>query len=248
MSFKDKVVIVTGASSGMGEGIALAFAAEGAKVAMASRSIEKTDMADRVREAGGTPLLITADIGKPEDVTRIIATTREAFGRIDILVNNAWWVGYAPTELNDLSEEGIEGETATFKGLLRLVRDVLPIMREQHYGRIINITSIASKIRNPLWPVYAGLKAGVAHFSRSVAQVVAKDGITINCVGPGLTNIERTNMIFPEEAMQAMIATIPVGRVGETLDVNNAVLFFASDASEFITGQELTVCGGQAPW
>ncbi len=248
MSLKDKVVIVTGASSGMGEGIAVAFAEEGAKVVLASRSIEKTDVPARVKQSGGTPLVVPGDIGKLEDVKNLIQKTMDVFGRIDILVNNAWWMGYAANEMDDLSEEGIEGQTATFKGLIRMVREVLPIMREQKYGRIINITSMASKFKNPLWPVYSGLKAGIAHFSRCVSDVVAKDGITINCVGPGLINIDRTNDIFTVEGTQAMVATIPVGRVGETSDVNNAVLFLSSDASEFITGQELSVCGGQCPY
>jgi NAD(P)-dependent dehydrogenase (short-subunit alcohol dehydrogenase family) len=121
-------------------------------------------------------------------------------------------------------------------------------MREQKYGRIINITSIGGKIKNPMWPVYRALKAGIAHFSRSVADVLARDGITINCVGPGLINDDATIRTLTEEVAAGMAGLIAVGRMGEFEDITRAVLFMADEAAGFITGQELTVCGGQSPY
>jgi acetoacetyl-CoA reductase len=121
-------------------------------------------------------------------------------------------------------------------------------MREQKYGRIVNISSIGGKIKNPMWPVYSGLKAGIAHFTRSTSDVLARDGITINCVGPGLINDEATIRALTEEGTAGMAAIIPVGRIGEFEDINRAVLFMADEEAGFITGQELTVCGGQSPY
>lgn len=248
MRFKDKVVIVTGASSGIGQGIAIGFAREGANLVLASRSIEGSETVKQVQDLGRRVLAVKTDVSVPEEVDAMVGKAVHEFGRIDILVNNAWWMYYAANELDDMQPEAVDGQTNTFKGYINTVRAVLPHMRKQKYGRIINITSIGGKMKNPLWPVYSGLKAGVAHFSRSLSDVVARDGITVNCLGPGLIRDDRTISIFTEEGAQGMAALIPVGRMGEFADVNNAIQFLASDESEFITGQELTVCGGQSPY
>ena len=248
MRFTEKVVIVTGAGSGIGQAIAIAFAKEGATLVLASRSIEKCDTSRQIQDLGRRALAIKTDVGVQEQVEAMVNKAVQEFGRIDVLVNNAWWMNFVPAELSDMEPEAVEAQTNTFKGYINTVRAVLPHMKEKKYGRIINITSIGGKIKNPMWPVYGALKAGVAHFTRCACEVLARDGITINCVGPGLINDNATKQVFTEEGTAGMAAMIPVGRIGELKDITRAVLFMADDEAGFITGQELTVCGGQSPY
>ncbi len=248
MSFKDRVVIVTGASSGIGKAIALAFANEGADLVVASRGIEESETPKQIQDLGGRVLAVKTDLGVREQVEAMINKAAEEFGRIDVLINDAWWTDMVPTELMDMEPEAVEAQTATFKGTVYAVRAVLPHMRDQKYGRIINITSLGGKIKNPMWPVYGALKAGLAHFTRCASDVLARDGITINCIGPGLINDELTIRVFSEEGAAGMAAMVPVGRIGELTDITRTVLFIADDEAGFITGQELTVCGGQSPY
>jgi len=248
MTFKDKVVIVTGASAGIGQAIALAFAKEGADLVVASRSIEESETPKQIQDLGSRVLAVKTDVGVQEQVETMINRAAEEYGRIDVLVNDAWWMDMVAAEMSDMEPEAVEAQLNTFKGYINTVRAVLPHMREQKYGRVINITSIGGKIKNPMWPVYSALKAGVAHFTRSVADVLARDGITINCVGPGLINDDATIRALTEEGAKGMAALIPVGRIGEFEDITRAVLFMADEEAGFITGQELTVCGGQSPY
>ncbi len=248
MRFKEKVVIVTGAGSGIGQAIAVAFAGEGADLVVASRRIEESVTPKQIQDLGGRVLAVKTDVGIQEQVEAMVNKAMEEFGRIDVLVNDAWWMNMVPTELSDMEPEAVEAQTNTFKGYINTVRAVLPHMREQKCGRIVNITSLGGKVKNPMWPVYGALKAGIAHFTRCASDVLARDGITINCVGPGLINDDATVRVFTEEGTAGMAAMVPVGRVGELKDITRAVLFMAEDEAEFITGQELTVCGGQSPY
>ena len=248
MKFKDKVVIVTGASSGIGQAIALAFAKEGADMVVASRSIEDSETLKQIQELGNRVLAVKTDMGVLEQVEAMVNKAVDEFGRIDVLVNDAWWMNMVATELSDMEPEAVEAQTATFKGTVYAVRAVLPHMREQKYGRIVNISSVGGKIKNPMWPVYGALKAGLAHFTRCVSDVVARDGVTINCVGPGLIRSVAASRAFTEEGVEGMGAVIPVGRLGEYKDITRAVLFMADEEAGFITGQELTVDGGQGPY
>ena len=248
MRFKDKVVIVTGASAGIGQAIALAFAKEGADLVVASRSIEESETPKQIQNLGRRVLAVKTDVGAQEQVEAMVKKAVDEFGQIDVLVNNAWWMDMVAAELSDMEPEAVEAQTNTFKGYISTVRAVMPHMREKKYGRIVNITSIGGKIKNPMWPVYGALKAGLAHFTRCTSDVLARDGITINCVGPGLINDDATKRALTEEGTAGMAALIPVGRIGEFEDITRAVLFMADDGAGFITGQELTVCGGQSPY
>ncbi len=137
MRFKDRVVIVTGASSGIGQAIALAFAKEGANLVVASRGIEKSETPKQIQELGRRVLAVKTDVGVREQVEAMINKAVEEFGRIDVLINDAWWMGFNTGELSDMEPEAVEAQTDTFKGCISAVRAVLPHMRAQKYGRII---------------------------------------------------------------------------------------------------------------
>ena len=257
MRFKDKVVIVTGASRAIGKTIAIAFAREGADLVLAARTVSEEDApatrpgtimatAEEVRALGRRALPVKTDVGVRSEVEEMVKKTVEEFGRIDILVNTAWSVGWKAEPLDDLMRvEESDATIETFRGVVNCFRAVLPHMRSQKYGRIISITSVGAKIKPVPCPVYAGLKAGVAHFSRVVSDVVARDGITVNCVAPGIMATASTFDIFTG-LEDAIAATIPVGRLEEEEEAANAVLWLASDEASYITGAHLSVDGGMA--
>jgi len=256
MRFKDKVAVVTGASRGIGKEIALAFAKEGADLVLAARTVAKEDekfknrpgtiseVAEEIRKMGRKALVVKTDVSIRSDVENLIEKTIEEFGKIDILVNSAWSVVFKPEPLDDLMRSEVSDATlGTFKGIVDITRAVLPHMRSRNYGKIINITSMGGKSKVANAPVYAGLKAGVAHFSRSVSAVVAGEGITVNCVAPGIIDTPSTYDCYPgmEEMFKAMI---PAHRLGQESEVARVVLFLADDDSSFITGVTLSVDGG----
>ena len=256
MRFKDKVAVVTGASRGMGKEIALALAQEGADLVLAARTVSEDEVAletrpgtisavaKEIEEMGRRALPVKTDVSVRSDVERLIQAAIDEFGQIDILVNCAWNVTFKPDPLDDLMRSDVADATiGTFKGIVDITRAVLPHMRSRKYGKIINITSIGGKNKVMNAPVYAGLKAGVAHFSRSVSEVVAGEGITVNCVAPGIINTASTYDCYPglEEIFKA---TIPMHRLGEEKEIARVVLFLADDESSYITGVTLSVDGG----
>lgn len=258
MGFKDKTVIVTGSSRGIGKRIAIRFAGEGANVVLAARSMDtpqyrtgtlaETENEIRALNAGGGVLSVKVDVGIQGEVEAMVEKATQEFGKVDILINNAWPVVFAAEFLEDMKPDIAEGEINAFRGVINCTRAVLPQMRERKSGRIVNITSMGSKQKIPFWPVYAGLKAGVAHFSRSVAMVVGADNVTVNCVGPGLTDADSTHALLENFIEYMTSMDIPLRRMGTEDEVANAVLFMASDEASYIMGQDLTVDGGSGPY
>jgi 3-oxoacyl-[acyl-carrier protein] reductase len=256
MRFKDKVAVVTGASRGMGKEIALAFAREGADLVLAARTVTKADekfktrpgtiseTAEEIRSLGRKALVVKTDVSIRSDVENLIDQAIKEFGKIDILVNSAWSVVFQPLPLDDLVRSEVSDATiGTFKGIVDITRAVLPHMRSRNYGKIINITSMGGKSKVANAPVYAGLKAAVAHFARSVSAVVAGEGITVNCVAPGIIDTPSTHDCYPgmEEIFKTMI---PAHRLGKESEIARAVLFLAADDSSYISGVTLSVDGG----
>jgi len=248
LRFKGKTVIVTGSSQGMGKGIALGFAREGADLVLVARTIEKSSTPAEGGALGRRFLAVKTDVSVQSEVEEVVKKTIGEFGRIDVLVNNAWWMGFKADILGDMSPESVEEQGKSFKGYINCIREVLPQMKLQHCGNIINITSIGAKIKNPLFPVYGAYKEGIAHLSRCIADVVARDGIRVNCVGPGLTATGSSFSLYSKEMLDAIVPMIPLGRIGEVEDVANACVFLASDEASYITGQHLTVDGGYGPY
>jgi 3-oxoacyl-[acyl-carrier protein] reductase len=254
--FADKVALVTGASRGMGREIALAFAREGADLVLAARTVTQADerfptrpgtitqVAAEVCSLGRRALPMRCDVSVRSDVEALIDQAIKEFGQIDIVVNSAWTVAFKASPLDDLMRSEVSDSTiGTFKGIVDITRAVLPHMRSRRYGKIINITSVGGKTKVANAPVYAGLKAGVAHFSRCVSAVVASEGITVNCVAPGIIDTPSTYDSYPglEGAFKTMI---PARRLGTESEVARAVLFLADDDSSYITGVTLSVDGG----
>ena len=177
-------------------------------------------------------------------------STIEQFGKIDILVNSAWFVNFTEAPLSDLMDEKMTDSTiATFKGILDLTRAVLPHMQKRKYGKIINVTSIGAKLKVPNAPVYAALKAGVTHFTASIAAVVGADGINVNCVAPGIIETPSTHDCYPSNTHEMWGAMIPLKRLGTETEIAEAVLFLADHAtSAYITGSTISVDGGLSPF
>ncbi|MCH9731188.1 MAG: SDR family oxidoreductase [Actinomycetia bacterium] len=258
MRLANKVAIVTGASRGMGAEIAVALAREGADVVLAARTLTEAEVgkptrpgttgevAARIHEMGRRALAVKTDITIKADVENLVQTTLNEFGRIDILVNSAWFVNFEETPLSDLLDaDKTDATVATFKGTLDITRAVLQHMVECKSGTIINITSMGAKTKVPNAPVYAGLKAGVTHFTASAAAAVARQGVRINCVAPGIIDTASTHDTIGDSLDMALQMLIPMGRLGRESDIANAVIFLADDAtSNYITGTTLTVDGG----
>jgi len=262
MRLENQVAIVTGASRGMGSEIALILAREGADVVLAARTVADTDVAlktrpgtisdvaAKIRGMGRRALPVKTDVGVKEDCEHLVRSAIDQFGKIDILVNSAWFVNFTEAPLSDLVDEKMTDSTiATFKGILDLTRAVLPHMRKRKYGKIINVTSIGAKLKVPNAPVYAALKAGVTHFTASVAAVVGADGINVNCVAPGIIETPSTHDCYPSSSDEMWGAMIPLKRLGTENEIAEAVLFLADHAaSAYITGTTISVDGGLSPF
>ncbi len=242
-----KVAVVTGASSGLGRQFALALAREGANVAILARRVEKLEKVKEEVEALGVKCLsVKCDVVDTESIKSAVATVVEHFGRIDILVNNAGVGTGAPAELQEDSVWNMTINT-NLNGVYFVAREVGKVMIEQNYGKIINIGSIHSTVSMNGSPItaYCASKGGVAMLTKALACEWAKYNITVNAIGPAYFESEMTDQIIntPEFA-QAVMAYCPMGRVGKAGELDGAVVYFASDASSYTTGQLLTIDGG----
>ena len=242
-----KVAIVTGASSGLGRQFALALAKEGANVAILARRVEKLEEVKKEIEALGVECIsVKCDVVDNESIKSAVATVVERFGRIDILVNNAGVGTGAPAELQEDSIWNMTINT-NLNGVYFVAREVGKVMIKQNYGKIINIGSIHSTVSMNGSPIsaYCASKGGVAMLTKALACEWAKYNITVNAIGPAYFESEMTDQIIntPEFA-QAVMAYCPMGRVGKPGELDGAVVYFASDASSYTTGQLLTVDGG----
>jgi len=250
MKLSGKTALVTGGGRGIGRGIALALAAEGAQVAVldidgaAARAV-----AAEVNGLGAKGLALEADLTRRAEVERAVAETVAQFGQLDVLVNNAGWDRMAPFLDSDEADwERIIG--LNFKAVLSTCKAALPAMVARGAGgRVINIASDAGRVGSSGEAVYAGSKGAVIAFSKTLARELAKTGITVNVVCPGLTDTPllqgiREDSVRNAKVIEAVTRAIPLGRVGRPDDVAAAVVYFASPAAAYVTGQTLSVSGG----
>ena len=249
MRFKDKVAIVTGSSTGIGEAIALAFGREGASVVLAARTLEKLrSHAEKIREAGGKALPVKTDISQLSDVEETVTKAIQEFGRIDILVNNAAYTEMSLKPFYETRPEEWDGEiNTTLRGTLNCCWAVLPQMINQNYGRIINITTAGVKTGSQYLSLYGACKAAVAQFTKSLAMEMVSCGILVNAVAPGMIRTGALDRVFGEDLLKTHLATQGVSRLGESDEVARVVLFLASDEAGYVTGQHVSVCGGLSP-
>jgi 3-oxoacyl-[acyl-carrier protein] reductase len=240
--FSGKVALVTGASRGIGRATALALARAGATVVAAARADHATAVTNEIVEAGGRALAVTAEVTDEAAVRAMFDHVVDAFGRLDVLVNNA---GIARDQLLlRMKREDWDAVLATnLTAAYMCSQAALKPMIKQRGGRIVSIGSVVGQSGNAGQANYAATKAGLMGFSKALAREVASRNITVNVVAPGLIDTDMTRSIRTD-AQTDWAAQIPLGRLGTPEDVAAAVCFLASDAAAYITGQVLAVNGG----
>ncbi|MCL2559737.1 MAG: glucose 1-dehydrogenase [Turicibacter sp.] len=244
---KGKVALVTGGSSGLGVQFAKALAAQGANVVISARRVEKLEQVKKEVEAMGVHCLaIKCDVAEMADIHAMVAEIKARFGRIDILVNNAG-VGRAVPAAEQTDEEWLSMININLNSVYFVAREVGKLMIEQQYGKIINIGSIHSTVAMMGSPItaYNASKGGVAMLTKSLANEWAPHNITVNAIGPAYFQSEMTEEVIADEGfLGAVKAYCPMGRVGRPGELDGALIYFASDASSYTTGQLLTIDGG----
>lgn len=240
MRFQDQIVVVTGASRGIGRGIAEAFAKEGAKVAcVATSEAGAKATADAI---GNDARAYACDVSNSESVDELFNKVQEEMGTPSVLVNNAG-VARDTLLLRMKDEDWDTVLNVNLKGAFLCIRAVTRSMMKARYGRIVNISSIVGQHGQAGQANYAASKAGVFGLTMSVAKELGSRGITCNAVAPGFIQTDMTESLS-EEMKEYVVKTAPAGRLGSAVDVASAVLFLASQESSYITGQTITVDGG----
>jgi 3-oxoacyl-[acyl-carrier protein] reductase len=245
-----EVAIVTGAAVGIGRAIAVAFGREGAKVVVnySKSQKEAEETANLVKQAGGEPLLIRADVAQDRQVRAMVAETLDRLGRVDILVNNAGITAFVDfPDLERLTDEVWDRlYNINVKGTFFCCRAVVPAMRKQGHGRIINIASIAGILPGGSSIAYATSKAAVIHLSKCLARTLGPE-IRVNVIAPGFIAETRWNVGRPnlEATTQKAIQAAPLKRVGKPEEIADAAFFLAT-RGEFMTGDVIIVDGGRA--
>jgi len=247
MRLKNKIAIITGGGSGIGLSSARLFCQEGAKVVIFGRRKNRLENAVQdigKNKIGENVLAVSGDITRQEDIKRLVETTVNAYGRVDILVNCAGiFTGSPLHEMED--DEWNATLDLNMTGVFRLTREVLPHMIRQKSGSIVNISSILGLVAAPGTSAYNVSKGALNQFTRSLAVEYGSSGIRSNAICPGLIATELTEELMSDtDLMQEWSKNYPIGRFGQPEDVAQACLFLASDESSFITGAILPVDGG----
>ncbi|MGF6947796.1 3-oxoacyl-[acyl-carrier protein] reductase [Neobacillus sp. B4I6] len=243
----NRVAIVTGSGSkkGIGRTIALTLAKQGAAVVVADINMDGIqDTVNAITEAGGKALGVELNVTSKESNEAMVEKVLQTYGRIDILVNNA-----GISQKVTVQDMTVEDITRVFNvnmfGLFLCTQAVLETMKKQKYGRIVSLSSVSAKRGGGVFggPHYSASKAAVLGFSKNLAREVALDGITVNCVAPGLVNTDIWKSL-PKDQAKEVIAGIPMGRPGETEEIAATIAFLASKEASYITGEEVDINGG----
>jgi len=243
---KHKVAIVTGAAQGIGRAIAARLADEGAKVALADIQFDSAERAaSEICNGGASAIAVALDVTKLDDAIAAADRVERELGPIDILVNNAGWDVLMPfvETTPDFWDKVI---AINYRGVLNCCKAIAPRMQARGSGKIISISSDAGRVGSSGEAVYAGCKAAIIGFSKTLARELAASRINVNvvCPGPTDTALLKTAMAGREKVLDAMTRGIPFRRLGQPSDLAGAAAFFASPDSDFITGQVLSVSGG----
>lgn len=247
--FNLKSVIVTGGGGGIGGATCRRFALEGAQVSVFDRDLASAERtAAQIKADGGRAIAVACDITDRAAVDAGVAQTVQAFGSIDVLVNNAGWDIFKPFT-KTVPDEWAKLLAINLTGALHMHHAVLPLMAERKAGRIVNIASDAARVGSSGEAVYAACKGGLVAFSKTIAREHARHNITVNVVCPGPTDTAlfadyKQGAGNPEKLEEAFRRSIPLGRIGQPGDLPGAILFFASDDAAYVTGQVISVSGG----
>ena len=239
----EKVALVTGASRGIGYGIAKTLAENDAHVVCVSRNVSDVQsVADKITAGGGTATAVACDISDSDNVSKLIKETVATHDHLDILVNNAGVT--RDNLLMRMSEDDWNTVlNINLKAAFIAIKAAARTMIKQRNGRIINISSVVGLMGNAGQANYAASKAGLIGLTKSTARELASRGITANCIAPGYVATDMTNELG-DEVQQSLIEQIPLGRMGQVEDIASAVAFLASDEAAYITGQTLAIDGG----
>lgn len=239
----DKVAVVTGASRGIGRVIAVALAEQGAKVVASARNAEALEvLVEEIKGKGGEAVAISGDVALEADANELFSKAVATYGKVDILVNNAG-ITRDGLLLRMKNEDWDAVLDTNLKGAFLCTRAAAKVMSKQRSGRIINMSSVVGEMGNAGQANYCASKAGLIGLTKSVARELARRNVTVNAITPGFIVTDMTDNMT-DKAREAMTEQIPLGRLGESVDVANAVLFLASEQSSYITGQVLGVNGG----
>jgi NAD(P)-dependent dehydrogenase (short-subunit alcohol dehydrogenase family) len=245
-SLDGRVAVITGASRGIGRAIALRFAQAGARVVVSSRKLENVrTVADEIRGSGGEALAIQAHVGRPDDVMALVERTVEAFGQVDVAVNNAATNPHFGPLLS--ADEGQWHKTldTNVTGYLRVCKAVVPHMERQGGGKILNLASIAGLRPSPGLGVYGVSKAAILALTQILAMELGPANVQVNAIAPGVIRTRFSQLLWQTDQIAGpILARIPLGRFGEPKDVASLALYLASPASDYVTGAVFLVDGG----
>lgn len=249
MSVKDKVILITGASVGIGRGAAIGLGGRGATIGVNYRShrAEAETALEAIRRGGGEGCLVQADVSRPEEVRRMVRTVREAFGRIDVLINNAGvYPRQAFSEMTFTDWQKVID--VNLNGHYHVCHEVLPEMVERGYGKIINVSTVCFEVPQANMAHYMASKGGIIGLTRALAREYGPHGVRVNAVAPGAILVEEELRWFPnqEEVLAKCVAVQSLKYRGLPEHLVGTFAYLASEDSDFVTGQTIYVDGGWA--
>ena len=245
-SLDGKVVIVTGASRGIGRAIALRLAQAGASVVVSSRKLENVQpVADEIVAAGGQALAVQAHVGTAGDVAALVAQAVETFGRVDVAINNAATNPHFGPLLTADEAQWDKILDTNAKGAFRVCKAVVPLMEAQGGGKIINLTSVAGLRPSPGMGMYGISKAAIIMLTQVLAAELGRANIQVNAIAPGVIKTRFSQMLWQTpQIAEPLLRSLPLGRFGEAEDVAGLALYLASPAADYVTGAVFVVDGG----